>query len=352
MPNHYARPLQHNNDKGRVTAAYVQPLLELVAQQDQSLQSLAEIAKLPGNALSSLADFISAGSYVRLLDAGAALCNDPYFGLHVGEQVKLGTYNVYGMILMSCKDFRQAFAQTMRYEGLAHDLGSSVLIERGDTTEYQWHSHFPHASRHLAESVFAGIRVFGNWFAGTALPPAPVFFRHSAPQDLREYHRIFGTDVFFDAPINCATFPTALLDWVVPNADVSMYPLLQQHAEQLLKQKQAAEHDGSLVALVRVAISKNLSRDQARLPSIASELGLSQRTLQRKLAEAGVNFQQLLDDTRQSIAKEYLQQAHFSLADIAFLLGYQEQSAFQHAFKEWTGVTPKSFRDQRQSGEI
>jgi len=347
MPNNLTSSLHRSPPDGRVAAAYVQPLLELVTERGLSLIALAEKAELPPQSLTNMGESIAASAYVRLLDAGAALCNDQHFGLHVGERVKLGTYNVYGMILMSCKDFRQAFQQTMRYEGLAHDLGRSVLIENATQTEYQWHNHFPHASRHLAESVFAGIRVFGNWFAGTTLPAVPVFFRHSAPSDISEHHRIFGADVVFGKPLDCSTFPTALLDWAVPNADVSMHPLLQQHAEQLLKQKQAAEHDGSIMALVRVAIRKNLSRDLARLPTIALELGVSQRTLQRKLADAGFSFQQLLDETRLSVAQEYLRQAAFSLSDIAFMLGYQEQSAFQHAFKEWTGMTPKSYRDQQ-----
>ncbi|MFZ6658080.1 AraC family transcriptional regulator [Undibacterium sp. TJN19] len=329
-----------------MTKAYLQPLLEIAAERGICLRSLAHRAGMEEVALTALADSIPAMHYPALLDAGASLSNDPHFGLHVGERVKLGTYNVYGMILMSCRDFAQAFEQTMRYEGLAHDLGRSALIVTADISEYQWHSNFPSASRHLAESVFAGIRVFGNWFAGTALPPAPVFFTHAAPDDLSEYHRIFGKEIFFEAELNCARFPSALLNWQVPNADVSMYPVLQQHAEQLLKEKQRASDDGGIVALVRAAIRNRLAQDQARLPLIAQELMLSQRTLQRKLSEAGINFQLLLDQTRKELAEDYLRQANFSLADIAFLLGYQEQSAFNHAFKEWSGISPGGFREQ------
>jgi hypothetical protein len=106
--------------------------------------------------------------------------------------------------------------------------------------EYRWDSHFPDASRHLAESVFAGIRVFGNWLAGMPLPAAPVCFMQCAPQDNTEHLRIFGSEVRFSAPINCARFDAALLSWLVPNADVGLYPVLQQHAEQLLKEKQRA----------------------------------------------------------------------------------------------------------------
>ena len=346
MPNSHSGSIAGSHKPGRVAAAYLQPLLELVNERGLNLRHLATVAGMTEDALSTLQESIPAADYVCLLDAGAELSKDPHFGLHVGERVKLGTYNVYGMILMSCKDFEQAFQKTMRYEGLAHDLGRSALVIDNAMTEYQWHSHYPQASRHLVESVFAGIRVFGNWFAGTTLPDAPVYFRHASPDDLSEHHRLFGTEVHFEAAINCARFPTALLSWPVPNADVSMYPVLQHHAEQLLRQKQRAQQDGGIVAQVRAAISNNLAQDQARLPLIAQELLLSQRTLQRKLSEAGISFQQILDQTRKDTAIDYLQKTGFSLADIAFLLGYQEQSAFNHAFKEWTGISPGVYREK------
>jgi len=349
MPNSHTGSAAGNRAAGRVAAAYLQPLLELANECGLDLRTLATMAGMAEDALSTLQESIAAADYVRLLDAGAALNKDPHFGLHVGERVKLGTYNVYGMILMSCKDFEQAFQQTMRYEGLAHDLGRSALVVDDVATEYQWHSHYPQASRHLVESVFAGIRVFGNWFAGTTLPDAPVHFKHASPEDLREHQRLFGAEVYFDAAVNCARFPTALLSWPVPNADVSMYPVLQRHAEQLLKQKQQAQQDGGIVAQVRAAISNNMAQDQARLPLIAQELLLSQRTLQRKLSEAGISFQQILDQTRKDTAIDYLQKTGFSLADIAFLLGYQEQSAFNHAFKEWTGASPGAYREKHFS---
>ncbi|MFZ6871218.1 AraC family transcriptional regulator [Undibacterium sp. Di27W] len=349
MPNSHTASVAGGRNAGRVAAAYLQPLLELVNERGVNLHTLAARAGMADDALSMRQESIAATDYVHLLDAGAELSHDPQFGLHVGERVKLGTYNVYGMILMSCRDFEQAFQQTMRYEVLAHDLGRSALVVDNEITEYQWHSQFPQANRHLVESVFAGIRVFGNWFAGTTLPDAPVYFRHAAPDDLREHHRLFGKEVHFDAKLNCARFPTALLSWPVPNADVSMYPVLQHHAEQLLKQKQRAQQDGGIVAQVRAAICNTLAQDQARLPLIAQELLLSQRTLQRKLSEAGISFQQILDQTRKDMATDYLQQTGFSLADIAFLLGYQEQSAFNHAFKEWTGVSPGAYREKHLS---
>ncbi|HYD78616.1 MAG TPA: AraC family transcriptional regulator [Paucimonas sp.] len=344
MPNPPSAP---DSAGGRVAGPYLQPLLEAAAARGVTPAMLARAAGLREDALEPLPDSLSALDYLRLMDAGAALADDPHFGLHVGERVKLGTYNVYGLILLSCRDFGQALQQTLRFEGLAHDLGRSELAVEEGVAEYRWRSALPHAGRHLAESVFAGIQVFGNWLAGRRLPPADIAFSHPEPADTSEHERIFGSKVRFGAAQHAARFPAALLSWPVPNADIGLYPVLQQHAEQLLREKERGERaarEGSIVAQVRSAIVRNLAQDRVRLPLIAEELAITQRTLQRKLKEAGVSFQQVLDQTRHELAQDYLRQGNLSISEIAFLLGYQEQSSFNHAFKEWTGVNPGAWR--------
>lgn len=329
---------------GRVAGSYLQPLLEAAAARGVTPQALEQAAGLAPGALEPLPESLPAGDYVRLLDLAAALADDPHFGLHVGERVKLGTYSVYGLILLSCRDFGHAFEQTIRYEQLAHDLGRSSLQVADGLARYTWHSRFPNATRHLADSVFAGIRVFGNWLAGAPLPPARLGLMHDGGGAGLggEYLRVFGELPQFGAPANTASFDAQLLAWPVPNADVGMYPVLQQHAENLLKQR--AQADAGIAAQVRTAIVRGLSQGQVRLASVAEELELSPRTLQRKLSDAGVNFQQVLDQTRFALARDYLRQPGLSLVDIAFLLGYQEQSAFNHAFREWAGVNPGAWR--------
>ncbi|MFT5642934.1 MAG: AraC-like DNA-binding protein [Janthinobacterium sp.] len=340
---------------GRVVGSYVQPLLDTAAASNVSAADLERGAGLPPGALQRLPESLAADTYLRLLDVGADLCGDACFGLHVGEHVKLGTYSVYGLILLSCRDFGQAFEQTLRYESLAHDLGRSHLRIEGGVARYAWHSHYRHASHHLADSVFAGIRVFGNWLAGCTLPAPQVAFCHAAPSDAKknrnaEYVRIFGALPRFDAPEHVASFDAQLLARPVPNADVSLYPVLQQHAEQLLRSRlqdqslgRSEDHTG-IVARVHAVIIKNLAHDRVRLATVAEELHLTPRTPQRKLSDAHVNFQLVLDQARCALAKDYLRQAGLGLTDIAFLLGYQEQSAFTHAFKEWTGLNPGAWR--------
>jgi len=326
----------------RVTGAYLQPLLDAAIARGVTPVALARAAGLPDSALTPLPESLAAADYLRLLDAGADLAQDAHFGLHVGECVKLGAYSVYGLVLLACRDFGQAFEQTMRYEALAHDLGRSRLSLDGASARYEWTSHYPAASRHLADSVFAGIQTFGRWLAGGQLPPADVSFTHGGGADTHEYERVFGALPHFKAAANAARFDAALLALPVPNADITLYPVLQQHAERLLSQREAAPP--AIVAQVRAAVIRNLAHDRVRLSAIAAELGLSPRTLQRKLADAGASFQQVLDAARYALARDCLRQGSLSLLEIAFLLGYQEQSAFTHAFKEWSGMNPGAWR--------
>jgi AraC-like DNA-binding protein len=377
-------PSQHPDPRRRVAGSYLQPLLEAAAARGVSPEALERAAGFPAGALGPLPESLPADDYVRLLDIGAQLTADPHFGLHVGQHVKLGTYSVYGLILLSCRDFGQALEQTMRYEQLAHDLGRSTITVADGMAHYTWHSNYSAAHRHLADSVFSGIRVFGDWLAGTTLPAAQLALTHdggpAASRD--EYVQRLGAMPAFGATANIASFDARMLAWPVPNADVSLYPVLQQHAEQLLRQRAAGEPDGGtdsgtdsgtnsrtnsrtnsgmvrgtgaasgstpaaapdIAQQVHAAIIRNLSTGQVRLASIADELKLSPRTLQRKLSEAGATFQQVLDQARFALAKDYLRQPQLSLVDIAFLLGYQEQSAFNHAFREWAGVNPGAYR--------
>ncbi len=338
--------------EGRVAGAYLLPLLEAAGAHGIPADTLAQAAGVAPHKLEACAASLAARDYVRLLDAAARLAGDAHFGLHVGQRVRMGTYSAYGLILLSCKDVGQALEQTARYERLAHDLGRSTLQRDGAVAHYRWSSHYPAASRHLVDSVFAGVKVSGDWLAGMPLPPARLAFTHDGGGDLLrhaahrdEYVRVLGSLPAFGADANTATFDAQLLDWPVPNADVSLYPVLCQHAEQLLAQRQAeTDTGGAIDAQVHAAIVGGLRQGSARLATVAAALAVTPRTLQRKLADAGTSFQALLDQARYGLARDYLRAPDLSLVDIAFLLGYQEQSAFNHAFRTWSGTNPGAWR--------
>ncbi len=347
----------------RVTGAYLLPLLETAAARGIDAASLAIAAGLAPDTLpplplqnpSDLPESLPAQDYIALLDAGARLADDPHFGLHVGERVRPGTYSVHGVVLLACQHLGQAFELTQRYEQLAHDLGRSQLALDGGLARYGWTSQYPRASRHLVESVFAGIRIFGCWLAGRPLAPLEVCFAHDSDDDAdpAEYERVLGVAPRFGAGANTASFDAAILAVPVPNADPGLFPVLREHAERLLRERERNGVVGDVHAAVVRQLAPDLARalapEPVRLAGIAAEIGMSARTLQRKLADAGSSFQQVLDGARHALALDYLRQDGLSLVDIAFLLGYQEQSAFTHAFREWSGMNPGAWRERQRA---
>lgn len=328
--------------QARVVNAYAEALFETAAAAGWPRAALLEAA---GVALPANSDGIPVTDYLRLLNTAAERIPDPAFGLHVGEQFRMSHYAVYGLLLLACRTFREAVEQVMRYESLAHDLGRSELIEFDDYAEYRWHSPWLEktACRHLSESVFAGIAVFVRWLVGQPVAAHEVCFRHPEPTDTSEHQRIFGCPLQFGAEHHSIRFDKALLDWPVPQADPSLRAALQLHADQLLAARRE-QLEPELLNRVRAILLPQLGQGRARLAEVASELAMSPRSLQRQLERIGYTFQQVLDATRRDLAKRYLLDAKLTLTDIAFLLGYSEQSSFTHAFRDWEGVTPSQWR--------
>lgn len=325
--------------QARVAFAYAQ------AAFDEAIALGLEPPALAGEAL-------PVRDYIALLEAGAGRAGD--FGLRVGARMKASHFVAYGHVLLSCPRFGDAVLQTRRFEGLAHDLGRSELRIEGGEAVYLWHCPWLQElpCRALPESVMAGIMGFANWLAGRALPVRELAFPHAEPADPVLRQRIdahFGLRVEYGAPVTRARFDAALLEEPIPGADPALFPLLEQRASQLLAAREQAlarkaPREAKLIGAVRAQIADRLAQDGARVGQIAQALNLSPRTLQRRLAEADSSFQTLLDATRRELAGQYLRNPALSLTEIAFLLGYAEQSSFNHAFRAWFECTPQQWR--------
>jgi AraC-like DNA-binding protein len=334
----------------RVVGAYAQTAVDAALAAGVAQAEIRRLLNLTDGEDSALPEAIPVSSYLRLLRGAAETSGDACFGLHVGERMRLATYAVYGLVVMACRTFGEAMEQVMRFESLAHDLGRSRLRIEGSEAVYEWHSpYLTEASRHLPESVFAGILSFVNWLAQRPLPVHEVAFTGPEPLDMAEYKRIFNAPLRFDATIPYARFDAALLSWPMPNADTSLFDLLTRHAETLLAERERQLSEPPILAAVRQRIAGLLTRDGATLAAVADALAMSSRTLQRRLTEANTSFQQVLDATRRELAAGYLSRDDLTLTDIAFLLGFSEQSSFSHAFRDWYGQSPASYRAGKRS---
>jgi AraC-like DNA-binding protein len=340
--------------------AYVQTAVAAAQSAGVTPAQLCAHLGWPDGTLDAARDSLTVAEYIALLGAGERLAGDPVFGLHVGLHARLSTYPFYGLVVCACTTLRGAFVQTRRYEGLAHDLGRSRLDERGGiATYYYWDTPWlprctPAQARHLVDSVLAGILTFVSWLAHERLPVHEIGLPYPEPDTaIRAAHaRVFGPAVVYGVPAAYGRFDAALLDRPVPNADGSMLKVLQRRADELLAARLRETAEPRIVTEVRREVAAQLANDRARVDDVAIALGLSTRTLQRKLAEAGTSFQVVHDAARQALAEELLRDSQLNLTDVAFMLGYREQSSFNRACRDWFGATPARTRERlRATGE-
>jgi AraC-like DNA-binding protein len=158
-----------------------------------------------------------------------------------------------------------------------------------------------------------------------------------------EYKRAFGCAVRFEQPTAAVLYSAEQMSLPIRLAD----PTLSGYLDDLASIKLGGLHDGDnqdLVSRVRQTLWDMLPGGRSDLWRTASAMGMSARTLQRRLGEQGTSFSRVLDDLRRELSDELLTGQRLAVSEVAFLLGYSEPRAFQRAFRRWRGVSPKKFR--------
>ena len=334
-----------NTPAPRVVAPYARTLWDAARAEGVPAAALAQALghDAPGE------DDMPVTTYLALLRQALAHAG-PGFGWRLGSSVKPTTYGVNGILLLACPTLGEALAQVLRFESLVHDLGRSSFARQGDTVEYAWANHWPDhpVAAALAESVFAGIQTCAQWLVGQPISGFVLEFAHTRDEATAQaIAQASGAQLRWGGAVHRAIFPAALLDLPIPQANKALLPLLQNHADELLQARHP--RDTGIVAQVRQRISARLGQGAVKLADVADDLHLSTRTLQRRLMDAGVAFQTLLDATRHELACHYLAHSDMPITEVGYLLGYQEPSAFHHAFKQWQGVGPGQYRVRRGS---
>lgn len=180
--------------------------------------------------------------------------------------------------------------------------------------------------------------------AGDAVVPDEVRFAHPAPRDTGEHARILRAPVRFATGENALVLPAALLERPCARADPGLAAVLDRHAAERLERLGVTS---AVADRARAALAEALRESEPSAAQVARRLRMSVRTLTRALAAEGTSYRALLEQLRRELSSKYLDDPAISIAEVAFLLGFKEVSAFYHAFKAWTGRTPLEFRRER-----
>ncbi len=271
------------------------------------------------------------------------LAGDPVLSLHAAEACPLGAYKVIDYIAASARTVGEAFREVARYFKLVNTATSWPIDDSGDPVTFELAVEGgsgvitrPYAEYALAV-FFLHVRAAGR----LQFPLRRVTFTHPRPPDIREHERVFGSPVEFETRHNRLVFDRAVWETPTVSGHSGVLGVLLEHADLLLAK---LPRGPDLVERTRRAIAGRLRGGDPSVGSVARELGMSERSLQRHLRELGYSFNALADEVREATARLYLEQADMALAEIGYLLGFADQSTFNRAFKRWTGITPKQAR--------
>ena len=271
--------------------------------------------------------------------------DDPGFPVFVGARSQPRDYDVVGFAYMTRANLREALTQAMRYGNVWSD-GSTWDITHGETAltlSLEIESPLRLGGRCLTECLLAEIVHSGRLLTGTDFRPIEVRFRHPAPRDTSAIEAFFKAPVRFGCAESQLVLEAAALATPLLKADPDLAAFFAHRADDLLERHSAE----GLAQRLRALLEGELGRVLPTLETAATRLGVSARTLRRRLQEEGTTFQDTLDETRCELAKRHLGEDKLPLGEVAFLLGFSEPSAFHRAFKRWTGQTPLSYRRLR-----
>ena len=282
--------------------------------------------------------------YFALVDLVADVLDDPCFGLHFGAAHAFETAGVFNYIVQNSPNVGAAIANSVRYLRLIVDAADLSVELAGSRACLVYRITDPSIvpSRHYTEMVIAyglkGMRVIVHDAGWT---PREILFRHAPPTDLSPYERLFGATVRFQQDVDALVFDRTLLSQPIHTADLQLLQILETHAQEILAELPPAD---DLVSRLEQFVVGALPNASAGLGAAARALGMSTRTLQRRLRERGIVYAGLIDEVRRRLSGRYLADRDLSLGEIAYLLGYSESSAFNRAYRRWTGRTPSADR--------
>ncbi len=328
---------------GRITALFVHKIVAQVGEgidRGSLLRSVGIEPDQPVDPKQMVVDTAYYSMLERIAEVDPTVVGLP---LRAGASMRCEEYGALGLAMKSAPSVRGAYERAERYAKVLTSVATYEVREALDGVFMHLHRE---GERRLGlrlsnEATLASLFTIAREVSTAPPTPKCVFLKHAAPNGSEEHVQFFGCPVEFGSDKDALLYGPHALD--APNriGDDSVVRFFDLHIESEIEQ---LDDDPGLERRVEIQISRALSEGVPRMSDVAGELGMSGRTLQRRLSERGHSFQGLIDSSRRRLAEKLLRETEFPLAEIAFLTGFAEQSAFNRAFKRWAGQTPRSYR--------
>lgn len=326
-----------------ISAIYIHLVAKILASKELNLIEICDEAGFDIALLENPNQRFSCETINPLLNKAVEKSADPDFGLHLGEHILEFAGHILFTIMHHSPNLQTALDNFCRYYNLLSDFvtpvvdlqGSQVILTSNNLTRGITHY------RHALEAFICRYYCTFNWLIEGRLELDEVHFVHPAPSDITTHKRIFKCPLLFGQNENGIIFNKKYLDYPISASNLEFLELLEDHAKTI---QNKIYHSTSFTSHVKNAIIELLPLGRTDIDTVAKKLAMSKRNLQYKLKNEGISYQELLDKMRNHQAKYFLRQIEISIVEVAFLVGYSEQSTFNRAFKKWTGMTPGEYR--------
>jgi len=298
-------------------------------------------AKLPRSRFSVPKPQGTTAEFFALWRAVEEESDDPGLGLRIGVAVLPDQDNVVSLAAMHSATLGEGLRKLARYKRLMCPERISIDVEDGEARlRFEWLLADGAPPRLVTDIIFAGITNLAQRGTKTSLRPNRLeFIRRRGNEAMLRRH--FRCALRFDAPRDLLVFDEAALALPMIDRNAQLLAVLLPGLEQ------AVEKDGRARTLaddLRMALSDSICGDRPAVAKVARSLGMSARTMQRRLAELGTTYQEVLDQVRRRSARELLANTDLGIGEVAFLLGFEEVNSFTRAFQGWERTTPARWR--------
>lgn len=268
----------------------------------------------------------------------------PQFAITFAETSQIASFHLIGYIAINSQTIADALAAAEQFQMAAGQGGrlSREESDHGVAISYRPINPEQTSTPGRCCAMLAANIQLGRSLVGPSYAPNRINLTLPQPEQSEVIENFFQCPVHYGQPLDQIILDPELLKQPLPHASMALLTVMKQRAEKVLASLTTEE---TLAAKVAQLISTALVGQEPDKNSIAEQLHMSPRTLQRKLSSENTTYQQVLDSTRHKLAIDYLSQAELSITDIAYLLGFTEPSAFYRAFKKWQGVTPGNYRE-------